>query len=185
MAKNRKNKRVNKNLAKDEIHKDSLSKEELIEIYEEAYYKALKRISEEKESKKEIQKYKWYQEIWFVLNFIFFPWNINKRFKVKNNVYDNMIVLVISLILYFIGFVLWLAGIGALIYLGRDIYNMNSVAACISDFSIMLYCLFFGGVMTVSARQFSEERDSNRIYAFSTIIMGMLSCAIGIIALFK
>lgn len=54
-------------------HNESISKK-MIEIHEEAYYRALKRIEEENEShniREEKREYKWYEKILLVINFLF------------------------------------------------------------------------------------------------------------------
>lgn len=43
---------------------------------------------------------------------------------------------------------------------------------------IVIYCLFFASVIIISAKQFSNEKDSNKIYAFSSIIIALISCII-------
>lgn len=43
---------------------------------------------------------------------------------------------------------------------------------------IVIYCLFLASVIIISAKQFSNEKDSNKIYAFSSIIIALISCII-------
>lgn len=43
---------------------------------------------------------------------------------------------------------------------------------------MLIYCLFFASVIIISAKQFSNEKDSNKIYAFSSIIIALISCII-------
>lgn len=83
-------------------HNESMSKEQIIEIYEEAYYRALKRIDEENESHKiteERRKYKWYEKVLLVMNFLFWPWNIDKKYNVNSQMYDSVLVIVTSMML--------------------------------------------------------------------------------------
>lgn len=53
----------------------------MIEIQSEAYYRALKRIEDEKnEADKEMaekKKWKWYDKVLFLLNVIIFPWSFD------------------------------------------------------------------------------------------------------------
>lgn len=77
-------KRKSKN--KEQILKyesSNISQEKMIEIQAEAYYRALKRIEAEKtkddEQKHEKKKYKWYENILFVVNVLFWPWKINNK----------------------------------------------------------------------------------------------------------
>lgn len=83
-------------------HNESISKKQMIEIHEEAYYRALKRIEEENEShniREEKREYKWYEKVLLVINFLFWPWNIDKRLKVNNQIYDSVLVIVTSTVL--------------------------------------------------------------------------------------
>lgn len=47
---------------------------------------------------------------------------------------------------------------------------------------IVIYCLFFASVIIISAKQFSNEKDSNKIYAVSSIIIALISCIISTVA---
>ena len=65
---------------------DYISREQIVEIYTEAYYRALKRIEKEKivnEIKEEKRMYKWYEKILLMLNVIICPWKLSKRFDYK------------------------------------------------------------------------------------------------------
>ena len=77
-----------------------MSQEQMIEMHAEAYYRALKRIDDEKskddQQKSEKRKYKWYEEILFCLNIFLWPWKINKRFSINNRIYDSIPVLFVS-----------------------------------------------------------------------------------------
>lgn len=95
MTKNKRNRKLIKNngykLEELGIQKDDLTKEELIDIYAEAYYKALKRIENESRSENEpehkVKDYKKYEWVQYFLNVLFFPWRIRKKFKLKDNIY--------------------------------------------------------------------------------------------------
>ena len=68
---------------------NNMNNEEIINIQAEAYYRALKRIEDEKakadETKKEKKRYKWYENVLFVLNVYFFPWKVNKKLLYKRH----------------------------------------------------------------------------------------------------
>ena len=93
MAKKKRNRKSIKNngykLEELGIQKDDITKEELIDIYAEAYYKALKRIENESRSENEpehkVKDYKKYEWVQYFLNVLFFPWRIRKKFKLKDN----------------------------------------------------------------------------------------------------
>lgn len=168
----------------------SISEERMIEIQAEAYYRALIRLEKEKEKKEENKqvnkkKDKGHITALFVLNVLGFPWKINKHFKMNNKVYDSVLVLFVSFILQIIGSVIWLVGAFAI---GGEIVNfvqgnLNKEWAII--FLLGLVFLFFGSTLILAGNEFSKESDSNRVYAYSASILALISCIVGIIALFK
>lgn len=160
--------------------------EKLIEIYEEAYYRAIKRIKQEEvvernENKTNNQKQKWYIKLLLILNVIFFPWKINNRFQLKNQIYDSLLVSIVSTIMQMVGTMVWLFGIGALILINRYVGLSDKVLV----FAISISALLFGSILIVSGGEFGKESDSNKIYAYSASIIALISCIIGIIALIK
>ena len=113
--KNKKGKAKKKNNSSK--NKVCLNDEKLIKIYEEACYRALKRIDNEKEKQndeeitKEKVKYTWYENLLFVLNVLIWSWKPSKKFKLKSNIYDNVLVAFVSSIMQIVGAFLWLFGI--------------------------------------------------------------------------
>ena len=113
--KNKKGKAKKKNNSSK--NKVCLNDEKLIKIYEEACYRALKRIENEKEKQndeeitKDKVKYTWYENLLFVLNVLIWPWKPSKKFKLKSNIYDNVLVAFVSSIMQIVGAFLWLFGI--------------------------------------------------------------------------
>lgn len=164
----------------------NISENKMIEIQAEAYYRAIKRIKEEeKENNIEpnAEKYKWYENLLYFLNVFFFPWVINKRFRLNKHLYDGVLVFFVSAIMQLIGTVVWVVGIvGAVyaLYQGirfDEIYNMFSLLA------ISFLMMVLGSIITIFGNSFGEETNSERIYAYSACILGLISCAIGIISL--
>ena len=165
----------------------NLSQEKMIEIQAEAYYRVIKRIESEKEikSEKEIEnkhtearKYKWYENIFFVINALLWPWKIHKNFQLKDNIYDNVLVVFISIIMQILGAVLWLFGI--IIILSNFFINNNDI---ITTVSFAIFSLTFGSMFILAGGQFSEEKDSNRIYAYSSCMLALVGCIIAIVAI--
>ncbi len=189
MAKKKRNRKSIKNngykLEELGIQKDDITKEELIDIYADAYYKALKRIENESKSENEpehkVKKYKKYEWVQYFLNVLFFPWKIHEKFKLKDNIYDDMLTLIISLIMYFIGGFLQLVSLGGVIGIINNIGKLQ-VTVLLWIGVIVIYCLFFASVIIISAKQFSKEKDSNKIYAVSSIIIALISCIISTVA---
>ena len=165
----------------------NISQEQMIEIQAEAYYRALKRIEDEKakedEQKPERRKYKWYEEVLFCINVFFWPWKISKRFSVSNKIYDSIPVMFVSGVLRLVGGFLWLAG---LVGLGAEVYSLiiskiinNYLITC----SMSLVLLSLGSIFILAGGAFEKETDSNKIYAYSASIIALVSCIVSIIAL--
>ena len=181
----RKTKKQKQQIVKYESN--NISQEQMIEIQAEAYYRALKRIEDEKskedEQKPERRKYKWYEEVLFCINVFFWPWKISKRFSVSNKIYDSIPVMFVSGVLRFVGGFLWLAG---LVGLGAEVYTLL-ISKIISNYlvtgSISLVLLSLGSIFILAGGAFEKETDSNRIYAYSASIIALVSCIVSILAL--
>lgn len=183
----RKTKKPKQQIIKHESN--NLSKEQMIEIQAEAYYRALKRIEDEKikddQQKPEKRKYKRYEEILFGLNIFLWPWKINKRFSVSNRIYDSIPVLFVSGVLRFFGGLMWLIG---LVGFGFQIYSLvirRVTNDILSTMSISFALLTFASIFILAGGEFEKETDSNKIYAYSASIIALVSCIVSIIALMK
>ncbi len=185
--KRKNNKAIRKNITTPE--------ETLVEIYAEAYYRALSRLEKEKE-KSDVEekavksKRKRILDILFILNFIFFPWKINKCFKIKNGIYDSILVLVTAGVLKVAGGCLWIfslvfAVIGVTDFVSHFTFSVNYIFNNINIFLAGLIGLMFGSVLYIAGSEFSKEENSNRIYAYSASIIALVSCIVGVIALVK
>lgn len=166
---------------------NNFSQEKMIEIQAEAYYRALKRIETEKsktdEQKPEKKKYKWYENVLFVLNVLFWPWRINKKFNVSNRIYDNILVLFVSGVLKLVGGLMWLFGMFAIIY---EIYQLiieGIMEEIVNVSPVVIFSLFLGSTFVLAGEEFGKETDSNKIYAYSSCIIALISCVLSIIAM--
>lgn len=181
----RKPKKPNQQIIK--YQSNNMSQEQMIEIQSEAYYRALKRIEDEKvksdEQKPEKRKYKSYEKVLFCLNVFLWPWKINKRFSVSNRIYDSIPVMFVSGILRFVGGFMWLVGF---VGLGAEIYSLI-IRKVTNEFfatgSIALIMLSLGSIFILAGGEFEKETDSNIIYAYSGSIIALVSCIVSIIAL--
>lgn len=138
----------------------------------------------EKLNKKEKSE-KWYMNLLFALNVIFFPWKINKAFSINNNIYDGILVLFVSLVLEVIGVVVWGLGVFAIIY---DILLLNQGQNLEMFFIILavsVTIIIFGSLLFLAGKEFSKVIDSNKIYAYSASIIALISCIVAILALIK
>lgn len=166
---------------------NNLSQEQMIEIQAEAYYRALKRIEDEKvktdEQKPEKRKYKWYEEVLFFFNIFLWPWKINKRFSISNRIYDSIPVLFVSGILRLVGGSMWLIG---LVGIASEIYRVaiqKSINDILGTGAIAFVLVLLGSIFILAGGEFEKETDSNKIYAYSASIIALVSCIVSIIAL--
>ncbi len=180
-------KRKKKNNHQIIMHENYLSKEQIVDMQAEAYYRALKRIEMEKlkadEQKSEKKKYKWYENVLLVLNVCFWPWKISKRFSINNQIHEDLLVMAVSGMFHFIGGVAWLFGGFAIIYSVRQFIFNRVVSDIINYVMIEFVLLLLGGTFILAGRTFAKETDSNKIYAYSASVIALVSCIISIIAL--
>lgn len=165
---------------------DYISREQIVEIYTEAYYRALKRIEKEKivnEIKEEKRMYKWYEKILLMLNVIICPWKLNKRFSISNQIYDNILVLFTSMVMSFIGGVMWFSGLGSGANIIYKIILLKKMKGILSNISIMSVLLILGSAFILAGKAFERETESNKIYAYSASIFALISCVITIITM--
>ena len=165
-------------------------KEELINICEESFYRAMKRfMSEQKteivENDKEKVKRNKKDDILLICNVLFFPWLINKKLCINNKIYDGILVLAVSLLLELIGVVIWL--IGAFVSCNK-VVNLLSIGISLNTIEIIaigLLIMMFGSLCFVSGKKFSEVTDSNKIYAYSASFLALISCIVAVVSLIK
>ena len=196
MSKDRgKNKRKQRQIIKPEKQiantvANNISKEDMIEIQTEAYYRALKRVQlekadmEEQEMKpEEIKKLKWPYNLLAFFNVIFLPWIINKRFVLKKQMYNDALVLAVSLMTKIIGTFIWLLGITQIIV--YFIYFKDNLIFLFYAIPLGVVTTFCGSMFILSGNSFSKETDNNNIYAYSACIFALISCIVSILALMK
>lgn len=164
------------------------SREQIIEMQAEAYYRALKRVEEEKKREEQALyskvKLKWYESILYFVNVLICPWRLVKRFSVKERTYDLWLVWAVSFALKVVGMFLWGAGFIATVYgvirmIILRLY-MERVGLCLIGVSAWL----FGSITILAGKTFEKEYDGNRIYAFSACVLAILSCVLSVVAWF-
>lgn len=184
---NRKTKKLMKQIEKSKLN--NVLQDQMIEIHTEAYYRALKRIEQEKEQEKvqtqEKKQDKWYTKLLFMLNVVLWPWKINKRFSINKRLYDSLLVLFVTVVLQVVGFLLWSFGVLAIIVEICQILKDGISSAAITTFSIALFMPVLGSAFTLAGKEFNNETDSNKIYAFSACVIALISCVVAIISLTK
>ena len=146
-----------------------------------------RRTTEEKSkvSNKKIDQEKWYIKFLFILNVLCFPWKINKRFTINNQIYDSILVLFVSLVLRLVGAMVWFIGICVI---GYDVVLLcqGTVGdAFVGILGVGILSMMFGSLFTLAGDEFSKVSDSNRIYAYSASIIALISCVVAIVSLIK
>lgn len=174
---------VKKEYLKNENH--NVSQDKIIEMHAEAYYRALKRIEQEKSKVQEKKKDKWFIDLLFMLNVFFWPWKINKRFRINNGIYDSLLILFVSGVLYVFGFLIWLFSMVEIILEFEQMINEGISSVSITTIFILILMLFLGSTFSLAGREFNKETDSNKIYAFSACVIALISCVVSIITLSK
>lgn len=165
------------------------TKSEMIDIHEEAYYRALKRMEKEKnkesERKAEERKDKWYDILLFALNFLFFPWKETRFMRIRSNAYDSLLIVIVSFMLNLIGFCLWFVGLFGMGY-GIALMALKRLTnTIVTEILMSILGVVLGSIFIISGKEFGKEKDSNRIYAYSGCIIALVSCIISLVALSK
>lgn len=128
---------------------------------------------------------KWYVKILFMLNVLLWPWKINRRFKIKNNIYDGVLVLFVTLVMGMVGVIIWMIGLGAIAYGIVALIQGGGTDAFIGMLGLGLLLMLFGSLFTLAGNEFSKVSDSNKIYAYSASIIALISCILTVISMMK
>lgn len=167
----------------------AISEERLTEIYAEAYYRALKRIEQEKSAELEqnigIKKERWIIRLLFALNVFLFPFKINKHFKYNKRMYDGLLIVIISTALETFGFLLWFLGLAGLVYGLWNTHAWDVFESCMLYFTICSASIMMGSFFFLAGKTFGEETESNRIYAYSACVLALVSCILSLVALLR
>lgn len=162
----------------------------------QAIVKAYQIIEENKKKEKDIpekqeinnikvNQEKWHEKVLFLLNVLFWPWKIHKRFAINNQIYDSILVLFVSLVLGVTGTIMWGIGVAAVI---------GGIALLIQGFVVSVWTgivvtgvvlMLFGSLLILAENEFSKVSDSNRIYAYSASIIALISCVVAVVSLIK
>lgn len=152
----------------------------------ESEQKLAKDMSEEKkESKEKVNNERWYTKVLFMLNVLFFPWKINKRFRINSKIYDGILVIFVSVILALVGTFIWIIGLGTVINAGIMLSQGSADDTFVGMTSLGLLLMTFGSLFTLASDEFSKVSDSNRIYAYSASIIALISCILTVVSILK
>lgn len=143
------------------------------------------KLDEQKKISKKANNEKWYINLLFMLNVLFFPWKINERFAINNKIYDSILVLFVSFILEFVGFVMWIIGFCMIINGLIMLYQGNGLDKFMGMLGLEALLIMFGSLFTLAGKEFSKVSESDRIYAYSACIIALVSCIATILPLIK
>lgn len=163
----------------------NFSKEEMIEIYSEAYYRAAKRLEAENNSKEEGNAAKTKRsvmdKILYFINVLLWPIHISKRFKVNGKYADSIIVMVLTGMFMLVGISLWFGSLGGVIvtFVNGD---RDFLQKC-CDGWLYVFWMFFGAIFWQAGKEIYNEQDSNKLYAYTSSFMAIISVIISTVAL--
>ena len=173
-----------------------LEKENLIEIQAEAYYRALKRIDKENHSleesvainQKEQRTKK--QALLVILKLIFIPRKLSAELK-SSNFADNFLSLLASIIIGIIGAGLRLCAM-LLLIVGAWKLHIDCIAtnadtsmwiAALDYFAFSILLALIGSFFTITGKELSEMKDTEKLYAYTSGIMGVLALIAAVISI--
>lgn len=172
--------------AQPQIPVTQFSKEEYIEIQAEAYYRAMKRIHEEKTpvicekpaDNKEGPLYK----IGVALRLLLLP-VIPKEIRVNR---AEILKILHGGPLSFVGFLLYCIGIAGLImFVMERFVKKMSFDNTILLLCITIFTLFVSVYLRLAAKDIESETDINKLYAYTGSLAASVSLLLSIIALIK
>ena len=167
--------------------------DELVEIQAEAYYRALKRIENEKITNENSDEFGQIKEkttkLKLVLIFLFTPKKLN---KMQNNFADSFLADIVRMILDLIGLMLRSLPIMVVISGIWTFYKIpslrqSSVSIATGIITILLFLLLslviacFGGFFSASAEEVSNTKNYEKLYAYSASMMSNLAMVIALI----
>lgn len=178
--------------------KYTLKEKELLKIEERAAYNALKQFEKElmeaarrkeKETQLEISREKEKEEkkdrrfyLKYCLAFYLCPWLAYKYLKKNKRLYEDVIVVVITIFLEFIGSVGWLCAIVGIISRVIMCFWKHELQP-LAPIGIFCIILVISVLLIIIGKRFSEESDSEKIYLFATTIMAILSFLVAAVTL--
>ncbi|MHC1694123.1 MAG: hypothetical protein AB9835_02365 [Eubacteriales bacterium] len=164
-------------------HEYKYTKNELIEIHKEAYYQAMMQINKEQTAIiKETYSPSWRQVLYLIVSVFFFP----RHIKIKNvqlNIADSLLSALTTSSLNIIGYFLRFISLCFFVMGGYNLIKNHGRFESYYYF-ILLWIMFksIGGYFCASSKELEKERDSNRIYAYTSSIMGILAVIFALIS---
>lgn len=121
-------------------------------------------------------------ELLEVILFIFIPMAYrNKKFVGGKSLYDNVLQIGVGAIMMFLGVAVWVLGVVAVFYVG--IYGPAIGEGKIVGISFGIVIWLLGSLVVMAAIDFSNEKNVDKIYRFSSCVIALISCIISIVAM--
>lgn len=121
-------------------------------------------------------------DVLYFLTALFCPFWCNRMFNLKDDVYVQSLAFVVSVVLQFTGMAAWIMGIGSSVYLFTKAEGFNEI---LTSIVIILGFFFLASILIFSGQAFEREKDSDKIYQFSSCIIAIISCIISFISIIK
>lgn len=146
-----------------------ISREAYVEMQAEAYYRALKRLDEEKaersrEEAQSVVKKKWYVKMKEFSIIVFLPWIAEKIIKSRTGFYNSILSLGVTWVMVILGSFLWMCGIVELI---KCIGGLSSGWDKVAFIPWCFIVVLVGVIFILSGMSFSKETDNEKIRSFS------------------
>ena len=168
---------------------EGLSREELIQIHETAYYNALKKFEEEKITNNKVtsgdlvetgdkQACSDYIKHKLLVGFfaLFFPWAITCKCMKQDLTYTSMISTVVSVILGLAGLLSWVIAM-FFFFGGIFFWNGDSVWKCFVAWAVLIMI----ANLCIGARSdFAKEQNNELIISFASCIFSLAAVVIAI-----
>ena len=137
-----------------------------------------------KESEERNNKRPLYIIVLIILNVLFFPWKINKKLSINNQIYDSVLVIFVSSVLVTVGAMSWLMGILMIIDNIVDSYTGKVWEFSVKTILLEFFLLMLGGLLITSGNEFSKVSDSNKIYAYSASIIALIGVVLTVVSMY-
>lgn len=179
--------KVNKKTVNNSMEMNNITGERFVELQAEAYYKAIKRIEDEKtkvDNVVEERKSSFWQDIKFVGNIIFLPRKAKEKYDLRNDMTNGIFSMFSSVIMWVIGCFVRLAILFVLLIdVCSVINNTMHISYAFVDFLICIFLAIIASMFILSSEEIAKERDRDRTMSYTSNILAMISVVLAIVAL--
>ena len=165
-----------------------LDSKEMVRIQEEAYYRALKRIEQEKEQESTIEEKNMIKTgtLNYYLKFFFYmfiiPNKAQEKLGLNCRTYDVLLSIFVAYSLKLLGYTVRIV---AVLFAVVAFYKGVSLFVGLNVVCITIALLVIGSLLVISGSEFEKQQDSNSIYAYSASFIALISLIVSIISITK